>query len=69
VDEIQHVDLNNDSGLGVCQVGDNTLTFVVDNSGGGATGLKVDNIVATVQGHALELDVSLAAPVRLPTTR
>jgi hypothetical protein len=41
-------------------VGDNTLTFVVDNSGGGATGLKVDNIVATVQGHALELDVSLA---------
>ena len=59
--QIQHVDLSNDSGVGsLFVVGDNTLTFVVDNSGGGATGLKVANMVATAQGHALELDVSLA---------
>ncbi|NWK78019.1 retention module-containing protein [Aquitalea sp. LB_tupeE] len=59
--QIQHVDLSNDSGAGkLFVVGDNTLTFEVDNSGGGATGLKVDNMVATAQSEALELNVSLA---------
>ena len=59
--QIEHVDLSNSSGVGnLFVVGDNTLTFVVNNSGGGATGLKVDNMVATAQGHSLELDVSLA---------
>ncbi|WP_159874659.1 retention module-containing protein [Aquitalea denitrificans] len=55
---VQHVDLSGASGLFVS--GNNTLTFVVDNSGGGATGLKVDNITGTAQGSNLEVDVSLA---------
>jgi len=53
-----HVDLSSLNSL--FQVGTNTIEFDITNSGSGPTGLKIDNMVASVLSHDLPITINFA---------